>query len=144
MTRKNATRADGDGSVYPDGNRWRAYLIIDGKPVTRSASDEKTANRKLQELIKLRDSGVEVGTGKMKLAAWLDRWLDILTEAGKKAKTIDGHRECIKLYTAPYLGERKLEALRASHIDEWRKQLRERERKLRDSTIAGAPRHAGE
>ena len=140
MVRKAATRADGDGSVYQDGNRWRAYLIIDGKAVTRSAPDEKTANRKLQELIKLRDAGIEIGTGKMKLSAWLDRWLDLLTEAGKKAKTIDGHRECIRLYINPYLGERKLETIRASHIDDWRKQLRERDRKLRDSTIAGAHR----
>jgi integrase len=140
MPRKNATRADGDGSIYQDGDRWRAYLIIDGKPVRRSAPDEKTANRKLQELIKLRDSGVEVGTGKMKLSAWLERWLDILTEAGKKAKTIDGHRESIRLYINPYLGERRLDAIRASHIDDWRRQLRERERKLRDSTIAGAHR----
>lgn len=138
MVRKPATRADGDGSVYPDGNRWRAYLIIDGKPVTRSAPDEKMANRKLQELIKLRDSGVEVGTGKMKLAPWLDRWLDILAEAGRKAKTIDGHRECIRLYINPYLGERKLEAVRASHLDDWRRQLREKG--LSDSTIAGAHR----
>ncbi len=138
MVRNPAARENGDGSVYPDGDRWRAYLIIDGKRVTRSASDEKGANRKLQELIKLRDSGVEVGTGKMKLSDWLDRWLDILTEAGKKAKTIEGHRECCRLYINPYLGDRKIEAIRASHLDDWRKQLRTK--KLSDSTIQGAHR----
>lgn len=138
MVRKPATRADGDGSVYQDGDRWRAYLVIDGKVVRRSAPDEKTANRKLQELIKLRDAGVEVGTGKMKLAAWLERWLELLAEAGKKAKTLDGHRECCRLYITPYLGDKKIEAIRASHLDDWRRQLRER--KLSDNTIAGAHR----
>lgn len=138
MARKNATRPDGAGSVYQDGNRWRAELPIDGKPVRRSASTEKDAHRKLQELIKLRDAGVEVGTGKMKLSAWLDRWVDILAEAGKKAKTIDGHRESIRLYINPYLGDRKLDGVRASHIDDWRRQLREKG--LSNSTIAGANR----
>lgn len=138
MARKPATRANGDGSVYQEGDRWRAYLVIDGKPTRRSAPDKKTANRRLQELIKLRDAGVEVGTGKMKLSAWLARWLDILTEAGKKAKTIEGHRECCRLYINPYLGDRKIEAIRASHLDDWRKQLRAKG--LSDSTIAGAHR----
>lgn len=138
MVRKSATRENGGGSVYQEGDRWRAYLVIDGKPVRRWAKDEKTANRKLDELKKLRDSGVEVGTGKMKLSAWLDRWLEILTEAGKKAKTIEGHRECCRLYINPYLGERKIEAIRASHLDDWRKRLRARN--LSDSTIAGAHR----
>lgn len=138
MVRKDATRADGDGSVYQEGGRWRAYLVIDGKPVRRWAPDEKTANRKLQELIKLRDAGVEVGTGKMKLEPWLAQWITLLAEAGKKAKTLEGHRECCARYINPYLGALKLEAIRAAHLDAWRRQLKEKG--LSPSTIAGAHR----
>jgi hypothetical protein len=69
--------ANKDGSVFeepPGSGKWRAQLYIDGKIVRRRATSERNAHAKLRELIKLRDAGIEVGTGKMKLSAWFDEW----------------------------------------------------------------------
>jgi len=133
--------ANKDGSVFeepPGSGKWRAQLYIDGKIVRRRATSERNAHAKLRELIKLRDAGVEVSTGKVKLAAWLDEWYVILARAKRKPATIAGHREMCGRYVIPYLGERSLESIRPKQIDELLDTLAGLE--LSDWTINGAYR----
>lgn len=121
--------ANKDGSVFeepPGSGKWRAQLYIDGKIVRRRATSERNAHAKLRELIKLRDAGVEVGTGKMKLSAWLEEWYVILARAKRKPGTIAGHRETCNRYVVPYLGDRSVDSIRAKQIDEWRDVLTSR------------------
>ncbi len=85
----------------------------------RRATSERNAHAKLRELIKLRDAGIEVGTGKMKLSAWFDEWYTILARGKRKVGTIAGHREMCARYVVPYLGDRPLEAIRPKQLDDW-------------------------
>jgi integrase len=131
--------ANKDGSVFeepPGSGKWRAQIYIDGKIVRRRATSERNAHAKLRELIKLRDSGVEVGTGKIKLTAWLDEWYVILARAKRKPATIAGHRETCARYVIPYLGSHPIEAIKPKQLDEWLDILAGLE--LSDWTINGA------
>jgi integrase len=128
--------ANKDGSVFedpPGSGKWRAQLYIDGKIVRRRATSERNAHAKLRELIKLRDQGLQVGTGKMKLSAWLEVWY---TLGDRKAMTNAGHRDTCDRYVIPYLGEIALDAIRPHHLDEWRAKLKAQD--LAAWTINGA------
>lgn len=114
-----------DGGVWEEGGKgsgkWRAQVYIDGKPVRRRATSERAANAKWRELLKMRDQGLQVGTGKMKLRAWLEVWY---TLGDRKAMTNAGHRDTCERYVIPYLGDKALEAIKAHHLDEWRAKLK--------------------
>lgn len=127
---------DEGGSVYPEGDGYRAALVIDGKTVRRRAKTERAAHAKLRELIKLRDAGVIPGTGKMKLSAWLEQWYSILARAKCKPKTIAGHRDICKYYVIPYLGDKAINAIKPPDLDTWLDQLGKLE--LSAWTIHGA------
>ena len=133
-------RDDGEGSVYEEvPGRWRAYLIIDGKPVRRRAKTEKLANRKLKELHALRDARMNLGEGKQTVKVWIAHWLTaILPGKGVKVKTIQTHTYVCDHYVTPYLGHHQLVKLTAQHIDTWQAELRGKG--LSENTIANARR----
>lgn len=138
--RKPKRRDDGDGSVYQDeSGRWRAALVIDGKPVRRRAKTEKEAKAKLKELIAMRDQRLNISDGQQLLKDWCEFWLSTILPAKQvKAKTLDSHRFIVETYINPHLGHHRLTRLTAQHIDEWQRKLREQG--LATGTITNARR----
>lgn len=140
MSRAPKARDDGEGSVYEEvPGRWRAYLIIDGKPVRRRAKTEREAKRKLKELLAQREARLNVGEGKQTLRTWCAHWIvAILPGKQAKLKTIQGHQYTCEQYIYPYLGHYQLIKLTAQHIDAWQAELRAKG--LSEGTIANARR----
>lgn len=143
MTRGVKLRDDGEGSIYPEGDGWRAALVIDGTTRRRRAKTEREAKQKLRELERLREARLNVGDGKQTLKTWASFWLTTILpnkqgQAGGKVKlkTVQSHTEICDLYVTPHLGHHQLIRLTAQHIDEWQGKLREKG--LSDGTIATA------
>lgn len=139
MTRKRRSRTQGTGSVYQEGGRWRAQLIIDGRTVKRWAASRREALAKLRELAATRDADLDLAGSKYTVKTWCAFWLETLLPAKQtKLHTISGHRQTCSYYIYPYLGEQLLTTLKANHIDAWQQKLRSTG--LSEGTIANARR----
>ena len=116
MATRKRRRDKGSGSVYelPTG-KWQAALEIDGRMRRRNAVDRKAAELALAGLIALRDKGIDVGGGSQCLRLWLQTWLAQVARDAKP-KTVADYRQQIESYILPVLGEMRLDAIRATHI----------------------------
>lgn len=119
----------GNGSVYEEkigSGRWVAEL--DG--IRRRARSKAEADEKLKLLQDRRDARLKLKLGSLTLGEWLDIWLDRYCDH-LKPKTLDGYRDAVKIYIAPYdLARVRIEDLSPDDIVSWLAQLR-RKRAMR-------------
>jgi len=121
---KRGSRDYGEGSIWQEGDGWRAALLIDGKRVKRRASTEREARVKLKELRQLRDQRITVRESQQTVATWLEHWMStILPAKGVKRRTLDGYRYILDAYILPHLGTKALNKLSAADIDRWQAAL---------------------
>jgi integrase len=120
MARGEKRRADGEGSVYQDGDGWRAELVISGRTVKRRAKTERDARKKLAQLRADRDAGLKVGTGSQKLKDFQTYCLDVVAPLeGLKPYTIMNYRQIYGHYIWPELGEIALDRLTSEDVERW-------------------------
>lgn len=114
-------RVRGEGSIYrreSDG-RW-CYTLdlgwVGGRRVrpTVTAPSRKELAPKIEELRARVHKGVlpEQAT----VEQWLTHWLDDVAPARVKPRTLDTYRGYARTWLIPYLGRRKLSALRPDHV----------------------------
>lgn len=84
---------------------------------------KKQAEELLVELLHERDTGVERPTGKMTVAAYLDRWMADYVTPSLAPKTAVSYRDIIKTQVVPALGAFELTKLRPTHIQSWYSRL---------------------
>ncbi len=76
-TRRRGRRFDGEGSVYQDGEWWRAALRLgDGRRIRRRAASEKEAYELLNEMRTAHGMGLPAGSGDQ-VSTFLEWWLDM-------------------------------------------------------------------
>ena len=121
----------GDGGIDERGkDRWRLRYRVDGKRHTKTVIGSITdAKRELRRLLKSADDGEHVAPDAITLAAWIERWIDLLErrqdgdEAPTRkrglvnARTIERYAELLRLHVVPTLGRRRIQRLSATEID---------------------------
>jgi integrase len=118
-------RAYGIGSLDARGkNSWRLRYRIEGKSFTKTVQGNKTeAQRALRQLLQAGDIGEHVGPDKITLGQWVEHWISIgcpgnkrRREPGERAK--ERYAQLLRFHVLPALGERPLQQLQSTEIDE--------------------------
>jgi integrase len=117
-------RSHGDGGIDQRGeNSWRLRYRVNGKRYSKafhgSLSD---ARKELRALIRSGDTGTHVEPDKITLGKWIDRWIAAGApgRSQKRAgrRTVERYSELMRCHVAPVLGERRLQQLQATEIDD--------------------------
>lgn len=115
-------RGSGEGSIYRNGDRWVASITVDsggGRQVRRrrSARTQKEARELLRQLHDEARAGV-IGGGGSTVASFLDGWLaHVLPARNVSHSTIANYTLVLHKHVYPAIGTRKLDKLRAEHVD---------------------------
>lgn len=121
-----ARRGYGDGGIDQRGpDRWRLRYRVDGRRYTKTIKGSVgDAKRELRSLLKSADDGQHVPPGKMTFSAWLPTWLALI-EQKVNAKTRERYGELLRLHVEPTLGQRPLQAIKATEVDHLYRHLRD-------------------
>ena len=131
-------RAHNEGSVYPEGDHWRAAISVPGgRIVRRRAKSKAEAVRKLAELKRLRDGGADP-SDRSTLGSYLRRWLDDVRPRMAPA-TWKKHESICRTGLVPSLGYRRLSELSVGDVRTYLAEPRPSRR-----TRAGMVRHSGQ
>lgn len=106
-------RGRGAGSVYQDGDRWRASISVrmpngGRRRRTRVRATQAEAERALRDLHAELDRGV---VDDESVAAFLERWLEENARLKIRARTYDAYESIIRNHLIPELGKKQLAKL---------------------------------
>src|SRR5262245_46943117 len=118
MTRPK--RGNGDGSIYPYGDRWRVAVpyrdAATGKTKyrIRIAAPRREADRLLADTIRDRDSGMDLAT--ITVEGFLARWLT--NQAMRvKASTLRAHELHVRRHINPAIGKIQVSKLTPTDVE---------------------------
>lgn len=136
MPRKPKGRANGEGSIYPEGKGWIAQITLaNGKPKRRRAKTEAAALDKLDELRQLRKRGVNLSKQSPNVAEWWSTWLDVFARQ-LKPNIREDYRGIGRRYIEPdVIGRRKVSLLTNAEVQDWVDRLCE---KVASATVRNA------
>jgi integrase len=120
-------RANGEGSVYrcADG-RWRAALSLpDGRRKTFRGATRREVREKLEAARDQLKKGVPPPDGRLKLDAWVERWL-ALKEPRLKPSTRVRYHQLLTGHVVPMLGRKSLVELQPEDVATLERSLLER------------------
>src|SRR5215831_10088024 len=117
QNKKRRKRGQGEGSIFQrsDG-RWCAAMVVgyrDGRPRRKHFYGETRADvagrltKALQEL----QQGIMPADDRIKLDAFLDRWLEDNVKVSVRPRTYDSYKQLVRLYLKPDLGHIRLSKL---------------------------------
>lgn len=125
-------RGHGEGGIDDRGEnvfrlRWRA----NGKRHTKTFHGTKVEARKeMRALTSKVDTGEHVDPSKITVGQWVDQWITAGAPGRKKQKvgqrTLERYEELLRVHVKPKLGEKILQKLKASEIDELYAELEQR------------------
>ncbi len=109
-------RGRGEGSIYrrKDGS-WVAQYTAGDKRRYIYGKTRKDVAARLSKAIAERDSGIVYDSENMKVADYLDRWLDSIRDT-LRARTWRRHEEITRLHLKPTIGSAKLDKLNALQV----------------------------
>ncbi len=127
MVRRTKGRANGEGSIYPEGKGWMAQITLaDGKPKRKRAKTKAEALEKLDELRGLRQRGVNLSKQSPTVAEWWSIWLDTFAKQ-LKPNIREDYRGIGRRYVDPDpIGRRKVSLLTSAEVQDWVDRLCER------------------
>jgi integrase len=105
-------RSPGDGTVFKrkSDNLWVAGFTIDGQQYRATAKLRNDAIAKRKEMRQQLEAGIQLGAGKAKLSAYLDRWL-INHKPKVDPETFRSYSTTVRLYINPHVGNKRLDKL---------------------------------
>lgn len=117
-------RGHGEGGIDERGEnifrlRWRA----NGKRHTKTFHGTKAeARRELRGLTTAVDTGEHIDPNKITVGQWIDQWIAAGAPGRKKIKvgqrTLERYEELLRVHVKPKLGDKILQKLKATEIDE--------------------------
>ena len=137
-------RSYGDGGIDVRGeDRFRLRYRVGGKRFSRAFRGTlPEARKELRRLLKSGDDGAHVAPDKITVAEWIDRWVALLErqqDDGERRRrglvnirTIERYAELLRCHVRPSLGERQLQQIQPSEIDDLYMKL---EKKLAARTV---------
>lgn len=120
MPRRTKGRANGEGSIYPEGTGWFAQITLaSGKPKRMRAKTQEEALTKLDDLRQLRRRGVNLGTQSPTVAEWWSIWLDKFAKQ-LKPNIREDYRGIGRRYVeSDPIGRRKVSLLTNAEVQDW-------------------------
>ena len=121
------SRAYGDGGIDERSpGHFRLRWRVGGKRFAKAFQGSiGEARRELRRIMKSADDGAHVAPDKLTLSTWIERWVALLRRGegtGKRglvnARTLERYEELLRLHVAPTLGNRPLQRVCATEIDE--------------------------
>jgi len=116
-------RANGEGSIWQRTNKtWVGQVSytdpITGQPDRKSVSGKTKQEvlKKMRDLENAKDVGRLADSGKLTLADWIDRWLEVYKKPTIKYSTWHSYQQLADLHIKPALGKRPLDRVRANEI----------------------------
>jgi len=119
-------RADGEGSLYRDGDNWVAAVSYRDpasgqrrqRRIRKPTKNEAAAE--LKNMIGRADTGAPLRDAAVTVESWSRHWESSALPASDRRVTTQGtYRTLLKSLVRPYLGGVALSKLRASDIDRW-------------------------
>jgi integrase len=111
--RAKTRRTKGTGSiVHRDDERWEARL----RGQSYYLKTKLDAERKLRELLNLRDDGVDPTSQTLKVEAWLNQWIEGQRPPATNVSTYRRYEQVARLYLIPKLGPHPLRSLEPAHV----------------------------
>lgn len=113
--------ANGEGSVYQDGDRWVASVTVgmDGNRPIRKKVRTKTkqeARKALEHLRRLREAGARALTDRQTTAQFLDHWLTEIKPTQVRPRSLRTYSQLLRTHAYPAIGNIMLTKLRPEHI----------------------------
>ncbi|MGY4224885.1 integrase [Bradyrhizobium sp. USDA 4503] len=125
-------RSHGEGGIDERGEnvfrlRWRA----NGKRHAETFRGTKAeARKRLRALTRAVDTHEHVDPNKITIAAWTEQWIAAGAPGRKKTRvgqrTLERYEELLRVHVKPKLGEKLLQKLKATEIDELYRELEAR------------------
>ncbi len=111
-------RGHNEGHIYHrDDGRWEAKLSLpNGKRKSFYARSRKEAQDALRAAQRDLDAGLDLGTAKRTVAAFLDHWLVDVAKPSVRPKTYASYSQLVRLHLKPALGHHQLSKLSPQHI----------------------------
>src|SRR5436190_17871475 len=105
-----AKRGNGDGSYRQRANGTFECRITlpDGTSRCTYGKTRKEAGDKARAARRAFDEGINLGSAKQTVAAFLDSWIVMAVETYKAPKTTAGYRDIVRLHLKPALGHHQL------------------------------------
>jgi len=109
-------RANGEGTIYKSGKRWRAQISINGKRIGNSFNSKSEALKWRDSMRNKVNKGLTYEATKITVYQYLTDWLPkhALTV---KPRTIENYTQISRDYIIPYIGDEKLHDLRTRDIE---------------------------
>jgi integrase len=136
MPRRPKGRANGEGSIYQEGDGWFAQITLaSGKRKRMRARTKAEALEKLGELRQLRQKGVNLGKQSLTVAEWWSTWLDVYARQ-LKPNIREDYRGIGRRYVeSDAIGRRKVSLLTNAEVQDWVDRLCD---KVAPSTVRNA------
>jgi integrase len=109
-------RGRGEGSIYrrKDGSWVAQYTVGDKRRYIYGKTRKEVAARLSKTLVE-RDSGIVYDSENLKVADYLDRWLDSIRDT-LRHRTWVRHEEVTRLHLKPTIGGAKIDKLNALQV----------------------------
>ena len=109
-------RGRNEGSIWRQGNRWRAAVSIGCRRLTTSFTTRAECKVWIREQLNQIDQGYIHTDAKLTLEQYLADWL-VIHRTRVKPKSAQRYQQILRDYIIPHLGKSLLPDLRASHIE---------------------------
>jgi len=119
---RRGRRFNGEGTVYRDGDGWRAALLLPGHttPLRQRAASEDEAYKKLEAMRMRAGLGLPPPSADQ-LKVFLRWWLDVQeakAQSGvKSTNTVDNARWAVDTWIVPALGNKRLRELEPEDVE---------------------------
>lgn len=119
---KPRAAANGDGSLYQDGDKWCAVITIgmskEGKPIRKKVrkATKQEARKELEHLRRLKEAGSRALTDRQSTEQYLDHWLTEIKPTQVRARSLATYSVLLRTHAYPIIGHIMLTKLRAEHI----------------------------
>ena len=108
-------RGNGEGSIWKEGQSWRAAFSLDGRRVTRSFDTNRKCQNWLHDMKSQANQGMTYDATQLTLGEYLTDWLAI-HQHKIEPKTAERYKQISRDYIIPNLGNSKLVDLRTQQI----------------------------